>query len=271
MQNDPNSWLAQLRFSYAALNNSWNQWVLDYNPERQRCFLEELGAAFANWRSALGAALVCGLLYGLRWRRQRRPADPLDGLYHAFCRQQARHGYARSADEGPLAYAARLRAMPASAEKTRGHGTIFIPVRYAEVQRGRGRTTIIVAHDLENTATSMPMKTLISALLLGAATLAQAAAVDPYGYKLPPSMQPKKKPAVVKKKGPPPVDYVGEFVNFGEWKDVRAFLDDVAARDGFDRAALDTLMGQVRYVDSAVQLVKPAPRASRRTGKRTAG
>jgi hypothetical protein len=117
LQNDPNSWLAQLRFNYAALNNSWNQWVLDYNPDRQRSFLEELGAAFANWRSALGAALACGLLYGLRWRRQRRPADPLDGLYDAFCRQQARHGYARRADEGPHAYAARLRAMPASGEK----------------------------------------------------------------------------------------------------------------------------------------------------------
>jgi len=107
------------------------------------------------------------------------------------------------------------------------------------------------------------MKTLISALLLGAATLgqaSQAAAVDPYGYKLPPSMRPKKKAAPApKKKGPPPIDYVGEFVNFGDWKEVRAFLDDVATRDGFDRAELNTLMGQVRYVDSAVQLVKPAP------------
>jgi transglutaminase-like putative cysteine protease len=117
LQNDPDSWLAQLRFNYAAMNNSWNQWVLDYNPERQRSFLEELGAAFGNWRTALGAALVAGLLAALRWRRQRRPADPLTGLYLAFCRQQARHGYARQADEGPASYAARLRAMPASQEK----------------------------------------------------------------------------------------------------------------------------------------------------------
>ena len=103
------------------------------------------------------------------------------------------------------------------------------------------------------------MKTLISALLLSAATLSYAAPVDPYGYKLPPSMQQKKKKAAPKKKGPPPVDYVGEYVNFGEWRDVHAFLDDLAARDGFDRKELDTLIGQVRYVDAAVQLVKPAP------------
>ncbi|ELX13202.1 membrane-bound lytic murein transglycosylase B [Janthinobacterium sp. HH01] len=104
------------------------------------------------------------------------------------------------------------------------------------------------------------MKTLMTALLLGTATLGQAAPVDPYGYKLPPSMQPKKKAATdSKKKGPPPVDYVGEFVNFGDWKEVRGFLDEVATRDGFERAELNTLMNQVRYVDSAVQLVKPAP------------
>jgi membrane-bound lytic murein transglycosylase B len=111
----------------------------------------------------------------------------------------------------------------------------------------------------------MPMKTLISplllALLVGAASFcssSQAAEVDRYGYKLPPSMQPKAKKAV-KKKGPPPIDYVGEFVNFGDWKEVRAFLDDLAARDGFDREALNSLMSQARYVDAAVQLVKPAP------------
>ncbi|NVM78778.1 membrane-bound lytic murein transglycosylase B [Duganella sp. SG902] len=104
------------------------------------------------------------------------------------------------------------------------------------------------------------MKTLITALLLSAATLsATAAPVDRYGYTLPPSMQKKKKPAAPKKKPVPAIDYVGEYVNFGDWKDVRAFLDDVAARDGFDRAELNTLMAQVRYVDAAVQLVKPAP------------
>ncbi|MYM65359.1 lytic murein transglycosylase B [Pseudoduganella sp. FT55W] len=108
----------------------------------------------------------------------------------------------------------------------------------------------------------MPMKTLMTALLLSAATLSatsSAAPVDRYGYTLPPSMQKKKKPAAPKKKAAPAVDYVGEYVNFGDWKEVRAFLDDVATRDGFDRAELNALMAQVRYVDAAVQLVKPAP------------
>ncbi|MYM88371.1 DUF4129 domain-containing protein, partial [Rugamonas sp. FT82W] len=45
------------------------------------------------------------------------PVAPLDGLYERFCRQQARHGYARRPDEGPLGYAARLRTMRASPDK----------------------------------------------------------------------------------------------------------------------------------------------------------
>ncbi|HEV7815179.1 MAG TPA: lytic murein transglycosylase B [Janthinobacterium sp.] len=69
----------------------------------------------------------------------------------------------------------------------------------------------------------------------------------------------KKKKTRAAKKAAPAFDYTGEFVDFGAWKEVRAFLDDVAARDGFDRAALDQLIGQVRYVETAVQLIKPAP------------
>ncbi len=115
-----------------------------------------------------------------------------------------------------------------------------------------------------NTATPPPSRHAagllppLLALLLAATPLSQAAAIDPYGYTLPPSMS-KHKPKAVKKKGPPPVDYVGEFVNFGQWKEVRSFLDELATRDGFERAELDTLMSQVRYVDAAVQLIKPAP------------
>lgn len=55
------------------------------------------------------------------------------------------------------------------------------------------------------------------------------------------------------------IDYDGEQVNFAEWQAVRDFADEMAAKHGFDRAALDSLMRQVRFVESAVQLVKPAP------------
>jgi len=50
-----------------------------------------------------------------------------------------------------------------------------------------------------------------------------------------------------------------EHVNFLEWQPVREFVEEMVAQHGFDRSALQDLFGQVRYIDSAVQLVKPAP------------
>ncbi|SFL82895.1 membrane-bound lytic murein transglycosylase B [Rugamonas rubra] len=99
------------------------------------------------------------------------------------------------------------------------------------------------------------------ALLLAAAPFSQALAVDQYGYKLPPSKQSKAKAEAKakQKKGPPPIDYNGEFVNFGQWKEVRLFIDGLVDKNGFQRAELEALLGQVRYVESAVQLIKPAP------------
>lgn len=57
----------------------------------------------------------------------------------------------------------------------------------------------------------------------------------------------------------PAIDYDGEAVNFGDWQAVQAFADDMVARHGFARAELDAMIRQVRFIDSAVQLVKPAP------------
>lgn len=57
----------------------------------------------------------------------------------------------------------------------------------------------------------------------------------------------------------PRIDYDGEPVNFHDWQAVRDFADEMAATKGFDRATLDELIKNVRFIDSAVQLVKPAP------------
>ncbi len=68
------------------------------------------------------------------------------------------------------------------------------------------------------------------------------------------------KKAVKKAVAAPVSDYyTGEFVNFGQWKEVQQFLDEMVTKHGFTRPELDALMGKVNYLDSVVQLVKPAP------------
>ncbi len=54
-------------------------------------------------------------------------------------------------------------------------------------------------------------------------------------------------------------DELGEFANFTQWKDVADFIDQMVARHGFDRAELESLFKKVRYIDTTIQLVKPAP------------
>jgi transglutaminase-like putative cysteine protease len=100
--------LAQLRFHLSAVNNGWNQWVLNYTPERQNTLLGSLAAGFANLRSVAVMAVALLLLWGAHRLRVRRRVDPVDALYSALCKRLAQLGHARQPDEGPTAYAARL-------------------------------------------------------------------------------------------------------------------------------------------------------------------
>lgn len=68
----------------------------------------------------------------------------------------------------------------------------------------------------------------------------------------------KKSTAAQAKKKVQPEDQ-GEFVNFNEWKDVSRFVDDMVQRNNFNRDDLNALFAKTRYVDSAIQLMKPAP------------
>ena len=54
-------------------------------------------------------------------------------------------------------------------------------------------------------------------------------------------------------------DTVGEFANFAQWQGVAEFIDQIVARNGFNRAEVEALLKQTHYVDSAIQLMKPAP------------
>ena len=111
------SWLAQLRFRFSAINNGWNQWVLNYTPERQRGLLDALEAALMHWHTLAAIALAAALLMLVRAVRRRRQSDPADALYSALCLQLGRLGMVRARDEGPSAYARRLAALALAPHK----------------------------------------------------------------------------------------------------------------------------------------------------------
>ena len=53
-------WVRTLLFRWEAVNNAWNQYVLGYNPQRQRELLSRLGLPDADWRKLAAAlAIIC--------------------------------------------------------------------------------------------------------------------------------------------------------------------------------------------------------------------
>lgn len=51
----------------------------------------------------------------------------------------------------------------------------------------------------------------------------------------------------------------GEFANFGQWTEVGLFMDKMVTNHGFNRTELESVFRKTRYVDTTIQLMKPAP------------
>lgn len=106
-------WLRDLRYRWEAVNNAWNQWVLGYNPQRQREFLSRLGLPDPDWRNLVPILVAaCGgiLLAVTAWTLYRRPRlDPAQRLWHKALRRLRRRKVSCEAWETPLALAMRLR------------------------------------------------------------------------------------------------------------------------------------------------------------------
>ena len=108
--------LGKLRFSlrsnWDAMTNQWHQWILNYSSDKQKDVMRALGFAQPDWRTLTVVLVVAGMLamalvvVPLLWRRQK--VDKVTALYRAFCRQLARRGLPRAAQEGPRAYGERL-------------------------------------------------------------------------------------------------------------------------------------------------------------------
>jgi transglutaminase-like putative cysteine protease len=139
------NWMRSMRHNWDAIANQWNQWVLGYNPERQRDMLNRIGISDADWRTlaqmlfwSVAGVLGVTALY-LLWRI--RASDPVQKAWLAFCAKAARRGVVRAPAEGPLDYGARASAaMPEQAETVRE-----ITGMYADLRYGRAASNDAVA------------------------------------------------------------------------------------------------------------------------------
>ncbi|MBI5784113.1 MAG: DUF3488 domain-containing transglutaminase family protein [Rhodocyclales bacterium] len=129
------TWLRNIRFRWEAVANTWNQWVLGYNPDRQRDLLRRLGMPQPDWRSMTatlavlsGVALLALTAWTLRRRRRR---DPALALWDKLSKRLGRRGLARRPAEGPLDYAQRVStALPQLADDMQAIARLYARLRY---------------------------------------------------------------------------------------------------------------------------------------------
>ena len=137
--------LDRVRQNWEAVNNGWNQWVLDYSPTRQRDFVQSLGFRNGDWQTltllmvAIGIAVMTIVALPLVRHWQRR--DRMEALYAAFCDNLAQLGCPRAVHEGPRAFRERLIAseLALPAEKLaamRSFLELYEEARYAPASPG---------------------------------------------------------------------------------------------------------------------------------------
>ncbi len=134
------TWITALRQRSDAAGNGWNQWVLNYTPQRQKNLLQSLGFQRVDWSTltllmiGLGSAVM--LVIAIPLLRNRRTLDPLDALYRKLCDLLAARGMPRAAHEGPRSYGARLtapgsRIVPAKQQMITEFLQLYEGARYA--------------------------------------------------------------------------------------------------------------------------------------------
>ncbi|WP_455217352.1 transglutaminase TgpA family protein [Kaarinaea lacus] len=116
----PPGWAAnifrKLGYGWDNLNHFWNQWVLNYNNQRQKSFLSRFMSWFGfdgiDWRGmvvilSIGMLTVFSFIALQLFKREYHRKDPVVSAYQKFCRKLAHQGLVRNPAEGPADFARR--------------------------------------------------------------------------------------------------------------------------------------------------------------------
>ena len=130
-------WLKRARYAWEAVANTWNQWVLGYNPDRQARFLSQFGLADVSWQNmvivlaAVSGGIILALSLVLLFRINAQRIDPVQRAYLAYCSAMARRGATRRPSEGPRDYASRVSMQfPELRETAQKICSLYVALRY---------------------------------------------------------------------------------------------------------------------------------------------
>ena len=132
-------WLKRARYGWDAVANTWNQWVLGYNPDRQMSFLAQFGLADVTWQdmviilAAVSGVIILALSLALLFRINAQRLDPVQRTYLSYCDAMAKRGAARKSSEGPRDFAGRVAMqLPELKETALQISALYVSLRYGE-------------------------------------------------------------------------------------------------------------------------------------------
>jgi hypothetical protein len=131
--------LAMVRFAWHAANSQWDNWVVNYNVDKQRDFFSRLGMPQADWKTiALWLVVVTLAIVGLislALLARERPArrEVALRIWERYCAKLAAAGLARAPHEGPLDYLTRVVSQrPQWREPAEEITRIYVQARYGD-------------------------------------------------------------------------------------------------------------------------------------------
>ncbi|MDR2506753.1 MAG: lytic murein transglycosylase B [Candidatus Accumulibacter sp.] len=251
-ENDPlpalvrldSSWLRDMRNRWEAANNAWNQWILGYNPQRQRDVLSRIGLNEPDWKKMMMTlGVLCGIalsLVALWTLHQRKSATPGQQAWQRFCDRLARRGIRRFDWEGPLAFAERAgHAWPEIAALAHEAARC-----YAEIHYGAGKRDMLKQLERCSACLGAIKKPLKNVIFIGAI------------------------PSLLFVSGIPvmaetaPAEIAPPFI---ERPEVRAFIDEARARHDFEAAALRRCFSAIRSNAVVLEAISPAAPPEQKT------
>ena len=123
--------------NFKNLGYQWNKWIVNYDFNKQRELLEQLGLEHRNTLSTLITVLSIGslailALYFWQLMPRPRPLKPEQKLYLKFVQGFKRHGIHKELSDTPNDFAKKIIAhFPASAERVRDITQLYLQLRYA--------------------------------------------------------------------------------------------------------------------------------------------
>lgn len=134
--------IRKMGYGWDNLNHFWNQWVLNYNDQRQKNFLSRFLSWFGfdkvDWRGMVfllstSMLLVFSFFAARLFRKQHQQKDPVVSAYQKFCRKLAQQGIIRQPAEGPVDFAQRARKQYPNLGPAISHITnLYQRLRYAK-------------------------------------------------------------------------------------------------------------------------------------------